>query len=275
MKCALVTVIENSTENINSNNGKFNQQRMYFEEATLCYKSWRENGGWAKDIPIYAICVTKATLSKDEQKELSKLNITYIEEFMPATETFEYGFFNVPIAMRWAEQNLPEDIFIHTDLDMTLIKPLPEIFLEMARDGFVVCGQYDENAIKDQRNTPESWDAPFDTGFMITKRVSGFYKAYSEQMLEIIENGYEGNTYDIEEYIIDRMYNESQWLPKTVMGIAGIKKYQIGEGYPSVDEFTDDEIPGILFWHEHIIYDKYYEKVKEKLKYSKRVRGLT
>ena len=37
--------------------------RYYEDEAIDCIRSWRKNGGWLKDIPMYCICCTKNKIS--------------------------------------------------------------------------------------------------------------------------------------------------------------------------------------------------------------------
>jgi len=267
---ALVTVIENNTDNINSNNGHFEQQRLYFDEALLCFKSWRKNGGNLSGIKIYAICPSKNTLSASEQLQLKELNVEYIEEYMPETETFQFGFYNVPLAMAWAEKNLKEDLFIHTDLDMTLIKPLDDTVFNAALSGKIICGQYDEIAVKDQRKSDESWGLPFDTGFMINLRKLNFYEEYNNQMMELLNTDNDINPYDIEEYIIDRMYNTD--FDKFT--ISPIQKYQIGEGYPNISEFSDEDLKSVYFWHEHILNKEKDSIIKQRVTYSKRMRAI-
>ena len=264
---ALVTVIENNEDNINNSLGT---QRLYEDEAILCFENYRKNGGDLKDIPIYAICVTKATISEKYKDKLKNLDVTYIEEYHPVSETFEIGFFNVPIAMAWAEKNLKEEILWHIDLDMNLIKPLP-IELFNIKDKDVICGQYDEESMKSQRDS--IWSSiPFDTGFTISNRSSGFYQEYASQMLSLlVDNTYAGRIYDLEEFLIDRMYNDPAF--NKGYNIIPINKYQIGEGYPSVSTFTDTELSTVYFWHEHIIHDKYYDKIREKIQFSKRIRN--
>ncbi len=271
VKIALVTVIENNEGNINSTNGHFKEQRFYADEAIKCFKSWRDKAGWLAEVNIYAICPTKNTLNDEYQEKLKELNVTYIEEYMPETETFAFGFYNVPLAMAWAEKNLTEDILLHTDLDMSVIRPLPEDIFNSALSGKVTCGQYDDNAIKDQRDTPANWDLPFDTGFIISRRNINFYQEYNKQMLELLEDLGDVNPYDVEEYIIDRMHNVEEWKS---FDIVGIQKYQIGEGYPSIDTFSTSDLESVYFWHEHIMYDEHYDIVKEHLKYHKRMREV-
>jgi len=260
-KVALVTTIENNIENKNS---KFlNKERLYFDEALECFKSWNK---YMPEVKKYAICPTKATLNSDEIKILEDLNVTYIEKYFSETESFKNGFINVALSTAYLEDILIEDIFIHTDLDMILLRRLPESLISGLENFDVMCGKYDENARKDQR-------VDFDTGFTISLRQSKFYNYYWDiirQFLNGIRELPEGVLYyDIEEYAMEKISED----PKSPYNIISILKYQVGEGYPSVDTFLDSEVKDIYFWHEHKINDKKEELVKEKIKLFKRIRN--
>ena len=257
--CALVTVIENNTDNRNS---KILGERRYFDESVKCYESWRK---FYPNINIYAICPTKATLNKKEQKILEKMDVKYIEEYMSETEDFEYGFFNVPLALSWAENNLKDKIFIHTDLDMILLRELPVSLFAPVFEKKIICGKYDENAREDQR-------VDYDTGFTIHLRNTYFYKQFWEITKNILGNKIPKPdnilNYDIEEYameLIDKI---------TSFEIHPILKYQVGEGYPSIDTFSDKDLEGLYFWHEHIINKEKDYLIKEKIKTYKRLRKI-
>lgn len=277
MKYALITMIENNEKNLNEEKGiSFCEKRLYEDEAILCFKNWRERGGWLKDIPIYTFCPTKNTISEKTKKEFEKLNVNYIERYLSETEKFISGFYNVPLCGSIFEKELSEDIFIHIDLDMNLIKPLPEVLVNQVADNkFVLVGQYDDGSAKEQRKIGDDWDNPLDTGFIISHRDSGFYQFFYERLMKLTEtmgderwkkNCSEVPIYFLEEYVIDCAYNEK------LFPIVPIKRYQIGEGYAKVSTFTNEELEKVYFWHEHILYEKgYYDKVREKLEYAKRM----
>lgn len=256
---ALVTTIENNTDNKNS---KFlGIKRKYFDEAIKCFESWNN---YMPYIQKYAICPTRATLSSEEINQLSRLGVKYIERYFPETETFENGFINVALSTAYLENIIDEDIIIHTDLDMTLMREIPIDFFNI-KSGTIRCGKYDEEAKKSQR-------VDFDTGFTISLKEDKFYNSYWNVIKKLIDGDIslpQGVLYyDIEEYameFINKEYND-------IWNIIPILKYQIGEGYPSVDFFKDEELQHIYFWHEHLIHDKKEELVKERIKYIKRCR---
>lgn len=280
MKYALITMIESNENNLNAQKGiVFTEKRLYEDEAILCFKNWREKGGWLKDINIYAYCPTKNIITEKTKEEFQKLNVTYIENYREETESFFSGFMNVPLCGKIFEETLKEDILIHIDLDMNLIRPLPEELVNSVADNkFVLVGQYDDEAAKKQRNLGADWDNPLDTGFLISHRQSGFYKYFYENLIELVktkgDERWKKNCSDqplwfLEEYVIDKAYNENTFPVKP------IKRYQIGEGYAKVKTFTDEELSRVYFWHEHILYEKsYYDKIREKLEFTKRMGRL-
>jgi hypothetical protein len=280
MKYALITMIESNENNLNSQRGiTFSEKRLYEDEAILCFKNWREKGGWLKDINIYTYCPTKNTITDKTKEEFKKLNVTYIENYREETESFFSGFLNVPLCGKIFEQTLEEDILIHIDLDMNLIRPIPEELVNSVADNkFVLVGQYDDESAKFQRRLGEGWDNPLDTGFIISHRKSGFYKYFYEELIALVntkgderwkQHCSDQPLYFLEEYVIDKAYNEGLFPVKP------IKRYQIGEGYAKVSTFGDEELNKVLFWHEHILYEKsYYDKIREKLEFTKRMGKL-
>ena len=260
LDCALVTTIENNTDN---KNAKFlNTERRYFDESIRCFKSWKKHH---PEVKIYTICPTKATLNKEEQKMLKDIGVEYIEKYFPETEDFENGFINVAVSTQWLEQQIKEKIIIHTDLDMELLKPLDSEIFEPIYNNKIICGKYDENARKCQR-------VDYDTGFTIHNTNTRFYGYYWKKIKEILDGNIklpEGVLYyDIEEYAMQLIAEEEKYQ------IHPILKYQLGEGYPSIDTFSDEELKNVYFWHEHLVNDKKTDLIKEKIKYFKRLKKL-
>ena len=147
---ALVVPVERNFDNTNWQKKTSPYARMYEDEAVKCFSSWRKNGGWLKDISIYAVCITKNTLPKRTQEKLSSLGVKYIEDFDHRSEDFSSGFLTLPYTSRWAEESslVKEHILLRIDLDMCLLKPLPKDIFIAAHDKVVV-GQYDEDSAKD------------------------------------------------------------------------------------------------------------------------------
>jgi hypothetical protein len=56
--------------------------------------------------------------------------------------------------------------------------------------------------------------------------------------------------------------------------ISSIQKYQLGEGYPSIDTFSDEELKNVYFWHEHLVNKEKENLIKERIKYFKRMKSI-
>ena len=274
MKYALITAIEGDANNLNQQRGiPLPNKRLLESEAVSCFQNWRRNGGWLKDIAIYAFCPTKNVITDKTKEKFKELNVTYIEEYQPVTETFISGFLNVPLVGKLLEERLTEDVFIKIDLDMSLIKPLPE---ELVNSETLVCGQYDDYCTAQQRTVKEGWANPFDTGFTISRRTSGFYKFFFDVLLDTMnstDSEWEkvravSGDYYLEEYVMDKIYNNKLWE------VQPIQKYQIGEWYTPVAEFTDEQLKSVYFWHEHILFDKKYNRIRERVEYFNRMKQI-
>lgn len=273
MKYALIAAIEGDKTNLNNQKNIVKFDRLFEQESIVCFESWRKNGGWLKDIPIYVLCPTHNTISIETQRKLKRLNVEYIEEYHSITETFTSGFLNIPYVGMLFEERLDVDVLIKIDLDMNLIQPLPE---ELVNSNFVVCGQYDDYCTKQQRTLEPGWTNPFDTGFMITKKESKFYKKWWSEVNKILNEGLhdeewlkvreQTGDYYLEEYVVDKLFHSD---PSVLMPI---QKYQIGEWYTPVKEFTDEELSKVYFWHEHLISDPVYDKIREKVEFFNRMK---
>lgn len=273
MKYALITAIEGDGNNLNEQKGIVQTRRLFESEAILCFENWRKNGGWLKDCSIYTFCPTKNVISEKTKSRFKELNVNYIEEYQPITETFISGFLNVPLIGKLLEERLSEDVLIKIDLDMNLIKPLPQ---DLVNSDILICGQYDDYCTAQQRTVTEGWSNPFDTGFTISRKDSGFYKFFFDVLTNTMNNHDEewekvravSGDYYLEEYVMDKIYNKQLWPVKP------IQKYQIGEWYTPVKEFTDDELKNVYFWHEHLISDPAYDKIKQKVEYFNRMKKI-
>ena len=272
---ALIAAIEGDRKNLNNDMNIVKFERLYESEAIVCFDNWRKNGGWLKDIPIYVLCPTHNTIAEETKEKLKALGVEYIEEYHPVTETFTSGFLNIPYVGKVFEDRLDVDVLIKIDLDMNLIQPLPK---ELVDCGEVVCGQYDDYSTRLQRTLDDGWTNPFDTGFMITRKDSGFYNKWWAEVDAILKDPEsdpqwlkvreQTGEYYLEEYIVDKLFHADPSVLRPV------QRYQIGEWYTPVKEFTDDELTRVYFWHEHLIPDPAYDKVRQKVEYFNRMRKI-
>ena len=271
MKYALIAAIESDNKCINSDLNIVNIQRKFESEAVICFQNWRQNGGWLKDIPIYVMCPTKNVISFDTAQQLHNLGVTYIEEYHPITEQFNSGFLNIPYVGKVFEDTLDVDVTIKIDLDMNLIQPLPQALVEA---GVTVCGQYDDYCTKLQRTLEPGWYNPFDTGFVISPTRLKFYTKWWDGVWEILNGAHDPDwelvkqqtgDYYLEEYVVDKLYHHDNTV------LQPVQKYQIGEWYTPVSAFTDEELQSVYFWHEHLLHDPKYNKIREKVEYFNRI----
>lgn len=271
-KYVLTAAIEGDLRNLNNQLGIVGITRYFEKEAVNCFRSWRENGGWLSDIPIRVLCPTENTISSETRAKLAELGVEYIEEYHKITKSFTSGFLNIPYVGKLFEERDDADVIIKIDLDMNLIKPLPE---ELVDGGGVLCGQYDDWSTRLQRSLTQGWANPFDTGFMITERAAGFYSRWWDGVEDILIGRLrdpqwlsvreQTGEYYLEEYVVDKLFHEHPEI------LRPIQRYQIGEGYTPVAEFTDDELERVYFWHEHLVPDPKYNRIRERVQYFNRM----
>jgi len=269
---ALIGAIESEFNDTNVNTGLCESCKRRLEsEAIECFTAWRKNAGELKDIPIYAVCPTKNVISDITKEKFKELNVTYIEDYQKISETFTSGFLCIPLIGAMMEEQLTEDVLIKIDLDMNIIKPLPNKWLTSDP---IIIGQYDDYCTKHQREGIAE-ENPFDTGFIISKRDSGFYKHFFDMCMKYMLSDdpdwlrvkAQTGDYYLEEWVVDRMYAMKSF------DIKPVQKYQIGEWYTPVQELSDTELDDVYFWHEHLEYDPEYNRMQEKIDFARRLNG--
>jgi len=278
METILFTVIEGDNNNINNNTGNITTPRLYEQEAIKCFTNWREKAGDLKDIKIICYAPTKNLPSKETIDSLEKLNVTYIENYLEESERMEFGFFLVPLVGYKLEQEYQNTLLIHIDLDMNIIKPIPDKYL----DNKIYVGQYDDISTLSQRRNM-NWKNPLDTGFTISPTNSNFYKIFWEEFSDLYFNkkyeheedwlcqNAENGICFLEEYVADKLYNLE------ILPINPIQFYQVGEGYAKVSDLSNEELNKVLFWHEHLfIEDGNWKrtKIRQKIEFFKRLKKL-
>ena len=221
------------------------------EEAIKCVESWRKYGGTLKDIPIYAMCCTDNPPSLRTIVALKKLGVTYIEEYLPISDGFPAGWWNVPLCGKWFEQNLKEDLLIHIDLDITLIKELDErIFYHDPQKAIAKCAVYSEEFPDDETHI-NGVEKTFVTCILSSWREYGFYTKWFDTMMDIWSTWTKDsnswwNYCNIEEHAVDYLYHVKKY------NLNILNKVQIGCGYDSVDSLTDEEFENVYFLHGHL-----------------------
>lgn len=272
MKYALIAAVESEFRDTNVEKGIATSSKRRLEsEAIECFTNWRKHGGWLKDIPIYAVCPTRNVVSEETKNRFEELGVIYIEEYQPIVETFTSGFLNIPLVGKMIEERTDIDVLIKIDLDMNLIKPLPE---SLVSNGITI-GQYDDYCTKMQR-VPIGDHNPIDTGFIISPQNTKLYHKFFDQCMvtmtsddpDWLEVKAKTGDYFIEEFVMDKIYLSKEF------NINLIQRYQIGEWYTPVNQLSDEDLKSVYFWHEHLEYDPEYDKIREKIEYSKRTRRI-
>ena len=247
MKVILFTIIESNEKNINNMNAENNfKKRLYEDEAIKCFKNWRHNAGWLKDIPIYCVCPSNNKPSEKTILDIKELDVIYEEKYFEETESYSCGFWNIPLVGKYFEEKFKDEdvILIKIDLDMYCIKEIP---LELFLNDKPLCGQ---NTGKiNGKFTFEQ----FDTGFVISKPNSNFYHEFYKRLFMLTESGGDDHWKNfcqnepfhvLEEYAVDTLYNENSSF------CIPIKNYQVGEGFHPNSIIEEEKV---FFWHEHKI----------------------
>lgn len=267
-KHALITVIEGNYNCINFKND--NTPRLLEDEAIKCFKSWRKYGGKLKDIDAYCICISGNTPTEETIKQLSILNVKYIEHYMPETKSFNNGWWNKPLGCSILEKQLvPYDFFIHIDLDMYLCK---EICFDINHN---MCLTYDINDAKDERACtsifPKNFK-PFNTCFIVFKRIDFLFTKWYD-CLRQLEYSFINDTHMYKKFFIDIEYEKLEEGAMDILSITNnimqLKDIMFGETYTPLCAMHN--IKNVCFHHYHI-YKKYnlskYNFIKEKIYFT-------
>jgi len=250
---ALITVIESDKVNIDSSNTEF--IRFFEKEAILAFTHWRDNGGKFKDIPIYAICITKNSISDATKIKFEELNVQYIEAYQPETQFFDCGFYNKPLGCKVLENTLEEDFLIHIDLDMYLMRE-PSIPLENA------CMVYDKHQLLEERVHKDGRVVDtFNTCFMVTKRVDKIFSKWWDMLVHV------DTEYDNSKELFGKNYSNLDYrkleelsfdLLSLEVPIYNIPNSIFGETYTPLFSMQPDELASVYFHHYHV-YDSFKE----------------
>ncbi|HEF9977377.1 TPA: hypothetical protein SB263_001500 [Campylobacter coli] len=256
---ALITTIEG---NGGINNIKLGWCRDYESEAIKCFNEWRKNAGELKDIDIYCYCFTKNIISEKTKKKLEKLNVKYIEHFINETDSYECGFWNIPLLLKYAKEKLNYDWFIKIDLDMYLTRPLPPHLFEYETS----CGRYTFTEIFNRHNNfkdivIKSGIDFWDTGLVIYDKNSTFselfYKYckkltdlhYNNKLLDYINSELNINIDKIDFDIIEEL--ACIFVSKEIP-IKSVYNYALGTYQDPIHKVKKENLKNICFNHYHL-----------------------
>ena len=219
----LALVIEDNT-----NNGEWNNSENLEGELELCVKSWKK---YYPNMRIVGICPSNK-VPKNIPKEIE----FYHHDF---GYDFECGYFNIPLGLKWIEDNIECDVIIHIDLDMQLLKHIPDFELKNAD---IIIGRLNDI----ERKTFVDYEYTFESNYIIVHKNLFFFTKWWEKT-SILEQRYRNidkmRYIESEELAIDEIYNEN------IFNIKPIIDYQFGKRYP-IENIKDKS--KILFKHQHI-----------------------
>jgi len=283
MKNNIVLFAPIEMANLDKNSINYNMNRNYELEATECFKLFRLNGGWLKDIRIITFCLSKNNLSNDTLKIFSELNIENIHLPNLIKSDIKCGFWNIPILGKYLEKyyykyNLSKNTkLLKIDLDMFLIKPLPK---EWFNYNEVVVATHDNN-FHDYLTNLNLNLIFYNTGFVISEIQNYFYtKQYA--LLNEMERHFKNNTF-FKKYniLVKDNINQKKHLEYILLEELCVSYYEkiFNEKLIKLNNFyielekeelkNLDDIDSIYFIHEHLNLKFNKTKLILKLKLKK------
>ena len=246
------------------------------QEVLRCVKYWKKNTN--DKYPIYALCMTNNPPSMETLSQLTYDGVKFIWDYNLNSDWFPAGWWNIPLAGKWMENNTNHYPLIHLDLDMTLLRPF-ELTDDWKNYDAIIPAYTKENP--DDKQIDPDFPKTFITCFIISNKV--FYNIWYAKMLELaflwwqkypnlIKNPKKVSKEvwwyycNLEEHAVDVLYYQNN------LNIKKLNKVMIGEsqGYGSANDATDDEIKNdIYFLHYHHDRDNpnsFSEKIIEYVK---------
>lgn len=249
MRKALVLVVENSETNIGAGNAYRNEEfkaehEPLEEEVIRCLDGWNKCMKHLpeEDIEIFVVCPSRKRPKESTIDAIEQRGACYVATFLPETDHFTCGYWNVPLAMSWFENLFDDyDLYIHIDLDMTMFRiPRPDMFsLDEGLDARV--GILTDNEMKDYHIG--TFIQHHETNFMVARK--GFYTDWWNKVKELSEQyDPEWEHYaELEEFAIDIMWDSTHAIEPEC-------NYQIGLRYP-VSDIHDNDLWNVTFIHAH------------------------
>jgi hypothetical protein len=241
---AIVLVVENSDTNLGAGTAYQNAEykatsEPLEEEVIKCIEGLKKC--LTEPIDIVVICPSKRLPKKKTVKAIKELGAHYLEPFLPDTEYFTCGYWNVPIAMAWFEKHYDYETIIHIDLDMTMFRMQDNRLFDLDEGLDAKVGILSREEMKDVHIG--DYEQHHETNFMVAK--CGFYTDWWNKVKELSEQ------YDpkweryaeLEEFAIDIMWLETH-------AIEPVEHYQIGLRYP-VSDIPDHMLYNVSFVHAH------------------------
>ncbi len=210
----------------NSNNGEWEKAELLEEELQLCIDAWKKI---YPDMRIVGVCPSNK-LPKNIPDEIE----FYHHDF---GYDFKCGYFNIPLGLKWIEDNIEYEHILHIDLDMYLLK---EINMSIENDE-VIIGRLNDK----EHKSIVRYEYTFESNFILTSKGTNFFNTWWDETMRL-EKSYKNDKVfyiEAEELAIDNMYM------KNTNNIIPLIDYQFGKRYPIQNV---KNISTIYFKHQHI-----------------------
>lgn len=242
-KNALVLIAENSLEN----KGEFNRSEPLEEELAVCVQAWTKH---FPEIPVHVVCPSDKGLPNNI---VEKATFSYHQLNLDLSH-HQCGYYNIPLGLAWAEENLGLDNIAHIDLDMETLRRF-----ELPFDGRIHVGRLNKKEAK-PFHILEGVDVNFESNYICAPANLGFFRRWNQLTEEFYKElgSQDERIYpEIEEFALDYMYLfERERYP-----LVPHQDYQVGARYP-LKNIKDPH--NVKFHHAHV-YESKEEYVKWKL----------
>jgi len=250
MKYILFTVVE-----ADGNNGHLSQTDYedevppisYEEEAICCFKALNKHLN--DNIEIICFNPKINDIAEDTLTTFEELDVTYMHKHLPEADEHDCGWYNIPLVGKWLEEKCcgEDDILLHIDLDMIMVKPLPIDLLTPDKDCMaIVNGNTIETRPWDHCYNDVFIDVPnFVTCYISSRASSKFYSIWYSRLKQISKD------FDKKKYWKEYCFLEEHSVD--------LLKYKDRHNIKCVDGFIleDDNkevtlIDEIVFVHAHL-----------------------
>ncbi len=167
----------------------------YEDELRTCIMRWRNKFNHLKDISIIVVNPTENDIKEETLNICFEYNVTYIHKRFENIKN-KYNEDNrwdiIAVIGEWLENEYleQEDIIIHIDLDMFMIKDIHKDLLDLNDDELaIVAGcdiiMYD----RPEEFKKKQYTLLGVTCFMVSKVKNGFYSKWKDKIIDIYESG--------------------------------------------------------------------------------------
>ncbi len=230
----------------------------YEVELRSCIKYWRNGFNHLNDIEILVINPTKTDIKEETKLFLDGINnVTYIHQFFENITVEDNRWDIIPVIGKWLENEYlkQEDIIIHIDLDMYLIKKLQEDIINLKDDelAIVAGAKWDNSHVTEEEiKKMDNWELQNEdmagiTCFIVSQVKNGFYSKWLDYIIEeykLNDNNRRDNV-KIEELVIGKMIYKDNINIRLVKNI-------MTSSFLYTDPSTAYKYENMSFIHSHL-----------------------